>query len=319
MRAWRALPLLIRSLFEDATREPAAEALRQLGAVCIPPVARAVQDVRRASKIEPPTHIDGRAAAAVLLGTLLQQNPAILETVRQRALTRLRHGLHDAQRRVRVSAALSLIRCEDSVPTAIRVLVRALDEPDRRRLTPILRTLTRLGPRIEPALFEILASDESSERAARRRRHAVWLAGQLGTAAASEALSRVRAPQDTALRLGVIAALDHHGATQPATLEHYLEDTDVGVRRRAVRALRQRESLSFPRAVILLGDRDHDIRYQAMQCLSQDPVAARHAVHRALLCLGAPARGLRPRLRLLYYGVMWRWREALRRTDRRHP
>jgi hypothetical protein len=126
----------------------------------------------------------------------------------------------------------------------------------------------------------------------------------------------VRAAQDTALRLVLIAALDRNGATQPAALEHYLEDADVGVRRRAVLALYHREALSIQRAVMLLGDPDREIRQLGAQCLSQDPVTARPALRRTVLSLGAPLQGLAPRVRLLYYGVMWRWGGVLSRADR---
>ncbi|HVW70665.1 MAG TPA: hypothetical protein VHB68_16925 [Steroidobacteraceae bacterium] len=316
LRAVKALPLLVRSLFDDSTREAAVEALRRLGPAAIAPVVDAVGDLYRVNGIEPPTHIDGRAAAAVLLGTLLHQNPLVAEALRDRALSGLRHALRDSQRRVRAAAALSLIRAEDRVRTAIRVLVRALDEPDRRRLTPILRTLNRLGPRIEPALFEVMASHEIGERATRRLRHAVWLAGQLHTAASAAALSRMRSVEDTALRRAIIAALDRNTATPPEALEHYLADGDVGVRRHAVQALHQREALSVPRALLLLGDPDKQIRTLAALCLSRHPASSRRALRRAVLALGAPLKGLYPRLRLLYHGLLWRCR-GIRRPPHR--
>lgn len=304
----RAIPMLVRCMFEDSTRKAAAEALRCLGPAAIPSVAAVLQETNSAGDPEPPTHIEGRAEAATLLGDLAcgsGNGTEIAPADRIFLNERLCGAMNDRQRVVRIAAALAMIKCEHADPLAIQVLVRALDEPDVWQLLSITLALVGSGMKAEPALFDAMTSQDQTEAAVRRRRWAVWIAGELGTPAAAQVLTGMLAKSDPVLRADVISAMARNAATDPRAIEPCLDDSDASVRCRAVVALCRRNSLSEQHATRLLADSDWQIRRLAGGYLQGHRDAARHAVRHAALSLGAPLKGLRNRLRLFWFASLW--------------
>jgi HEAT repeat protein len=90
--------MLARWLGDDTMREPAADALRSLGIAALPHVTRVLVRPRIVAGREPPSWIDGRVAAAAIVGTI-GGDAAELPLV---------WSLADATPSVRHAAALSL-------------------------------------------------------------------------------------------------------------------------------------------------------------------------------------------------------------------
>lgn len=310
----RAIPLLVRSLFEDATRGAAMEALRRMGPRAVPALAAALGAIPNLNDLEPPTHIDGRAAAATVLGTWVAEEQRLVEDHRVLLQRALGAAVHDRQRSVRVAAALSVIRGSSGFRPAIRVLVRALDDPDWRRATPIVHALVRLGGRIESPLLEAITAKSTTERVDRRRRRAIWIAGQLGTPRVTEVLSTLSPPGGAPVRLAIVTALDRIASANSAVLQRYLEDPDAAVRRQALHALQRRLALSVERAVLLMGDRDLGIRKLAAATLREQPALARAALGQAVISFGMSLHGWRARLRLSWNAMRWLANSARRRA-----
>lgn len=311
----RAIPRLIDCLHDDTVRSAAAEALRGLGDASIEPLIDTLLEPRLEHGLEPPSRIDGRVAAARLLGELAERSGAAPRVARALAL-----GLLDGQRAVRVEAALSLARlarpampASDDAPTAapiptaaatppvgvgsaaappvaaqvVRVLVAALDEPDWSRADTITQALMRLAPASEPPIVELVATAPVDEPDRRRRLRAVELTGRLRSGSAVPALASLSKARDAQLRLAATIALDAIPAADPASIERFLDDGEAAVRRRAVEALSGRRALPAELAVRLLGDPDSAVRAAAAASLRDNGSAALPALSRALRAFGA--------------------------------
>jgi HEAT repeat protein len=122
----RAIPLLIECLHEDAARSAAMAMLPRFGRAAVARLRATLAIPHIVHGMEPPTWIDGRAAAATLLGELGDS----------RALIR---ALDDRQRSVRLAAAMGLAGHAGAVSArALQVLLHGLDEQDWSRARSIM-------------------------------------------------------------------------------------------------------------------------------------------------------------------------------------
>ncbi len=294
----RAVPLLIEYLHDDTVRSAAVEALRSLGDAAVGPLADTLTEALLVHGLEPPSRIDGRVAAARLLGELAPGAQSVPQAKRA-----LRLALHDRQRAVRIEAALALARraVPEAAADAARVLVAALDEPDWAQVDTILEALARLPALSETLAVPLIAAVPADEAGRRRRLRVVELAGLLRARAAVPALAALAAPtqaHDAPLRLAAVIALEAIPAADAAALERFLDDGEAVVRRRSVEALRRRAGLSPESAVRLLGDPDPAVRGAAAAGLRTAGAAA-HAVLRQAICnFGANVRVAGSRWRL---------------------
>jgi HEAT repeat protein len=137
----RAIPLLIDCLQEDTARAAAVAALRSFGSKACMPLAQALAARQVRHGQEPPSCIDGRAAAARLLGELADARVA--PWVRRS----LSQALDDPEAAVRLEAALALARCATGViPKAASVLTAELAHVSWARVPEIQDALARIAP-----------------------------------------------------------------------------------------------------------------------------------------------------------------------------
>jgi HEAT repeat protein len=304
---FRAIPVLVRSLSEDTTRPAAMDALRQLGPAAIPRLAAAVADVHLVNGAEPPSYIDGRVAATALLGTLLPQSSGVIPDAQRTSARRTLSGaLRDSERAVRLAAALSLSRCSQGrALAAVRMLVGALGDPDWRDAMTIMQLLTRLGPRIEGVVLAAITAKGHSQTASRRRRRAIWIAGQLGTPSAIATLASLSETNDVQARIAAVRALDRLYRGDHAPLYRYLDDPVPAVRRLSLETLYRHHALSIAHAARLLGDPDEGVRRLAAASLSEHHEAVRSVLGRTVLTIGMPLHGWRARIRLSWNALRW--------------
>jgi HEAT repeat protein len=294
----RAVPLLIECLFEDCARAAAGGALRRFGRSALTPLLSALREPRVVAGIEPPTHVEARAAAARLIGECVGLD-VLLDAV---ALAALSKALDDPQRCVRVEAALALVRRKaPGAAAAARMLVMALDDPDWARAQTLAAALVRLGPAAERLIVAVLGVRPRTDADHRRRLRAVDVAGQLGTERAVACLRALSASSDAQLRLAVISSLSRSPALDVDWLTHFLTDREPMVRRRALQALHRRRVLPTDSATQLLGDGDSDVRRLASASVCENLDAALPALQRAAYGFGAPLHGWRPRWRLWWH------------------
>ncbi len=329
----RAIPLLIECLYDDVARSAGALALRGLGDASVAPLIDALYEPRLVHGLEPPSRIDGRAAAARLLGELADRGTAAAKLERALALA---FALRDGQRAVRIEAALSLARLAGSAASAegtgsaapvsrigpaaadvARVLIAALDEPDWSRADAIVQALASLGSISEPLIVPLLAATPGDEPGRRRLRRAVELAGRLRARSAAPALAGLWNAGDPQLRLAAVSALDVIPGTRLAAIERFLDDGEGAVRRQAVEALQRRGALPPESAVRLLGDPDSAVRRAAAQCMRDAGPAALPALSRALRGFGSSVRAPGSRWRLWWHA--WVLLAAARREAPRGP
>jgi HEAT repeat protein len=323
----RAIPLIIECLHDDAARSAAAEALRHFGGASVAPLMDTLLEPRLAHGLEPPSRIDGRAAAARLLGELAEQGTAAAVDAQWALVLALRDG----QRAVRIEAALSLARLVGSAAAitpmasaaaadAACALVAALDEPEWSRADTILQALAHWVPAREPLIAPLIAAAPVDEPGRRRQLRGIELAGRLRARSALPALASLSNAHDAEVRLAAIIALDAIPAADPPSIEPFLDDCEPAVRRRAVEALRSRHMLPCESAVRLLGDPDAAVRAPAVACLREAGPSALPALSHALLAPGSVVRSSGSRWRL-----WWRaWRlfaatRARRLTSRGSP
>ncbi len=225
MRDPRAISLLIQCLHEDAARAAAMGALLRFGRAAVAPLRATLATPHVVHELEPPTWIDGRAAAATLLGELGDIRPLI-------------SALDDQQRSVRLAAAMALTGCHGALSDhALRVLLQGLDDPDWSRAESIMHELEHVGPRIGRSLESMLEDHAGDEAATRRHRRAAVLAGRLGLQAAAPALGALSCAIDPQLRIAAIDALATIARSDDTHLARFLSDPEIGIAARAIIAL----------------------------------------------------------------------------------
>jgi len=294
----RAIPVLVECLYEDAARPAAAGALRRFGQPALEPLARVLLEPQHAETLESPSHLDGRVAAATILGEFActdSPNAALAEAALDKALS-------DRQRAVRLEAALGLVRCGVRAdPEIARILVAALDEENWARAEEIISMLVRFGPPAEELLMPILRSRTRDEADRRRRVRAVEVAGRLGSVAAVGLLRNFRTSRDTTLRFATVKALAGIGSSATNSLVLFLGDAHSAIRFRALQGLVRSRALPLELAIRLLADEDAHVRGLAASAVRGEIVAALPSLKRVASHCGAPAEGLAPRLRLWWH------------------
>jgi HEAT repeat protein len=294
----RAIPLLIECLFDDCARAVAVGALHRFGRAALAPLVHALREPQVVAGVEPPTRVDGRAAAARLVGECAGLD-ALVDAV---ALPTLNKALDDPQLSVRREAALALVRCNaPGAAEAAGILVMALDDPDWARAQTIVEALVHLGSATERLIVAILGVRPRNDADRRRRLRAVEVAGRLGTDGTVARLRSLSPCSDVKLRLAVVAALSQSPALDAASLTRFLTDREPAVRRRAVQALQRRKILPADSATRLLGDGDPDVRRLASASVCENLSAALPALQRAAYGFGAPLHGWVPRWRLWWH------------------
>lgn len=294
----RAIPLLIECLYDDTARPAGVAALRRFGAAALKPLIAALLQPLVSGTLEAPSRVDGRVACAKLLGHLAASGAGEAR-VAKRALTR---ALSDAQRAVRVRAAVELVRC--GAPEgfdAVGILAMALDEENWIRAEEIIAALLRIGPAAEPMIVAMIDVRPRHESDRRRRLRAVEAAGRLP---APSAVGRLRAFQhapESNLRLAAVTALGRMPGVDTGSITPFLNDREPTVRFRALQTLRQRDSLDPAMAVQLLTDGNDEIRKLALESVHENLHGAVPALRHAAWHGGAPVHGLVPRLRLWWY------------------
>jgi HEAT repeat protein len=178
--------------------------------------------------IEPPTWVDGRAAAATLLGELGDT----------RSINR---ALDDPQRAVRLAAAMGLAALGEKLPErALQVLLQGLDEPDWSRARNIMQLLESRGSSVIRALEFVLEDHGADEASRRRHRRGAVLAGRLGLMAAAPDLAALSDADDPQLRIAAIDALLQITGSDDNHIACFLVDREIDIAARALLALNQR-------------------------------------------------------------------------------
>ena len=294
----RAIPLLIECLFEDAARPAASAALHRFGGVALAPLIQALQEPRLVAGVEPPTRIDGRAAAARLVAACVGLDPNV-DAV---ALPALHRALGDRQRPVRVEAALALAYCHESIGTdGAAVLAMALDDPNWARARSIVDALVHLGPAAERLIVAILGARPRDQADRRRLLRAVEVAGRLASPAAVAKLRHLAASPDVTLRLTALSALRDIPKLDVGSLTLFLTDREPAVRRQALQALRARRALPPAYAARSLGDADRSVRRLATVTVRENWEATLPVLQQAAYGFGAPLHGWAPRWRLWWH------------------
>jgi HEAT repeat protein len=290
----RAIPLLVECLYEDAARPAAAAALRRYGEAALEPLVRVVLEPPSGGTLEPPSRLDGRVAAARLLGDFARADSRDASF----AVAALTEALNDSERAVRVEAALGLVRCDARADgDTARILVAALEEESWARAEEITKVLVRIGPAAERLLIPLISLRPRDEADRRRRVRAVEALGRLGSVSAVNMLRSFHTSSDTTLRFATVKALASIGTSDASSLALFLADPHPTIRVRALQALVGRRALDPALAIRLLGDGDSHVSGLAADALRQDLAAALPSLKWAASHCGAPVEGLAPRLR----------------------
>lgn len=238
----RAIPLLIECLHEDAARSAAMAALLRFNGAAVARLRAVLAMPQVINGMEPPTWIEGRAAAATVLGTLGDCRSLI-------------RALDDRQRPVRLAAAMGLAGCMGTVPErALHVLLRGLDDQDWSRAQSIMQLLEPLAPSIASALESILEDPAADEPSKRRHRRVAVLAGHLGLLAAAPDLAALSCADDPQLRIAAIDALTQIGGCDDSHLARFLLDPEIDIAARALFTLNLRgHALGFLEVYHCLG------------------------------------------------------------------
>ncbi len=314
LREPRALPRLIQCLFDDVARPAAVAALCEFGERAVAPVVRVLLVPRLIDGREPLYALDARAAAARLLGAISDRAVASTDraaasadrAVASETIDRaLALALRDAQRAVRIEAALALARSPGPwLDEVARVLIGALDEPHWARAQTVMDALASLGTRCEQALTSLLLREAQDEPGRLRQLRAVELLPRIAPRSASTRLARFSRAPDRRLRLAAVAGLDQIAGVDRDVLARFLDDEAAVVRRRAVAALCRRGALEVDSAVMLLGDRDTVVRKLAADCLRASGRRAQPQIQKAVRSFGAPLHGVGARWRLWWHACL---------------
>lgn len=294
----RAIPLLVECLYEDPARPAAMAALRRFGQATLEPLALALLQSQNDGTLEPPSRVDGRVAAARLLGDFARTGSREAPI----AIAALVKGLNDGQRAVRVEAALGLVWSGELANENIAsILGAALDEENWARGEEIIAMLVRMGPAAERVLIPLIGLRSRDEADRRRRVRAVEAVGRLGSIAAVSLLRGFYTSSDTTLRFATVKALASIGSTDAGSFALFLGDPHPTIRFRALEALVGRRALDPELAIRLLADDDTHVRSLAASAVRDDIAAALPSLKRAASHCGAPAEGLARRLRLWWH------------------
>jgi len=297
----RAIPLLVECLYEDAARPAAMAALRRFAADALESLVRALLEPPSAAMLEPPSHLDGRVAAARLLGEFARADSQGASF----AVSALKDALSDSQGAVRIEAALGLVRSGARTDGQIaRILVSALGEESWARAEEIMQVLVRIGPAAERLLIPLIGVRPRDGADRRRRVRAVEALGRLGSVSAEGMLRRVHTAGDTTLRVATVKALASIGGADARSLALFLSDPHPTIRLRALQALIDRRALDPTLAVRLLADEDSRVRSLAARALREDIAGALPALKRVAAHGGAPVEGFAPRLRLWWHACV---------------
>jgi HEAT repeat protein len=293
----RAIALLVECLYEDAARPAAAAALRRFGQAALEPLVR-VLEPPSAGTAESPSRLDGRVAAARLLGDFARANSRDAPF----AVAALMEALKDSQCAVRIEAALGLVRCGARADgDTARILVAALEEENWARAEEIMRVLVSIGPAAERLLTPLIGLRPRDEADHRRRVRAVEALGRLGSVSAVGMLRSFHSSGDTPLRFAAVKALASVGTSDASSLALFLADPHPTIRLRALQALVGRRALDPAFAIRLLGDADSHVSGLAAEALREDIAVALPSLKWAASHCGAPVEGLAPRLRLWWH------------------
>ena len=294
----RAILLLVECLYEDPARPAAMAALRRFGQAALEPLASALLEPQSDGKQESPSRVDGRVAAARLLGDFARAHAPNAST----ATAVLAKALSDGQRAVCIEAALGLAWSgELANGNIVRILVAALDEENWARAEEIIAMLVRIGPAAERLLIPLIGLRPRDEADRRRRVRAVEAVGRLGSVAAVSLLRSFHASRDTTLRFATVKALASIGSSDAGSFVLFLRDPHPTVRFRALEALVRRRALDPELAILLLADEDSHVRSLATSAVRDDIAAALPSLKRAASRCGAPVEGFAARLRLCWH------------------
>lgn len=294
----RAVPLLVGCLYEDPARLAAMAALRRFGQATLQPLMRALLEPQSNGTLEPPCRIEGRVAAARLLGDFARPDSPDAPS----AVSALTKALSDRQRAVRVEAALGLVGSGDLANENVAlILATALDEENWARAEDIIAMLVRMGTAAERVLIPLIGLRPRDEAGRRRRVRAVEAVGRLGSVVAVNRLRSFHASRDTTLRFAAVKALAGIGSSDASAFAPFLSDQHPTIRLRALEALVGRRALDPELAIRLLADEDSHVRSLATSAVRDDMAAALPSLKRAASHCGAPVVGLAPRLRLWWH------------------
>jgi len=274
MRETRAAPLLVRCLYDDVAREPAAESLRALGAVAVSDLTRTVLEPHIVWGFEGASWTAGRAAAAALLGEI--GGPAS----RGPLLT----ALSDRSDEVRLAAALALsAQGPEFGASVVPLLIRALGAEAWTDAEAAKGGLLALGEAAWPSIRAIIERSGAYEPSELQRRRAIELAGRLGQMNPLETLQRVSADPNPKLRAAATSALAMlPGDSSTRALERLLNDAEPGIRKLAVAALASRGPSALAVIAPLLGDSAREVRQEVARALRGAGPAAPAALLTAL-------------------------------------
>lgn len=291
----RALALLGRCLFEDASRAAAAEALRLFGERAVPQLLGAVEALPGNAASEAPTHIEGRRVAATLLNDWLGSGEGAADAGASARAVLVRR-LRDSQPSVRLAAAIALSGADAADAECIaQILVSALGEIDWSQLGDVTHALERLGPIALNALDPVIGNPRG---AALQRIRAVQLAGRMKTTPLAPLLSTLSEASDAGLRWEAIRALGRMPSLEESLLVPFLTDPSSRIRRTAFTVLRRRRALGARLLLALLADPDARIQLTARRLLRKRPRQTLPLVTQALRSAGAPSHGIAARWRL---------------------
>lgn len=219
----RAIPVLTACLRDDFARGPAIEALRRFGRTAGAELSRCLLSPLIVRGYEGSSSIAARCAAA--------------ELIAEAAVVRLplAWAMFDAQRSVRVRAALALTRSPDETRAVAPALIEALDSSDWVSLESIRQALLRLGPELVPLLVPVIREVTSPLQQVR----AIDL---LGRVAAVAELATLHAHPSSLAREAAAAALGSIATAESThALRGFLQDPEGEVRLAALQALADRD------------------------------------------------------------------------------
>ena len=257
-----AIPLLVRRLCSDVTREPAQNALRAFARDAVrSELEMLMASGRRDERIDDAW---GRSAAVDLLAEMAAEVP-------------LRRALFDPSREVRFAAATALARTASSVRRPeIAVLVDELGARDWRCADEAARALTALGPSATEALTHAL--DRASGKQVLRIIDVLCVASDGRALTAIGTLASHTDPSVRLYAVETVARSDTAAATR--TLACFIHDDEREIRLRAAHALAARGSGALESLLNLRHDNDARVRAVARAALASIGRPAVEAVAR---------------------------------------
>jgi HEAT repeat protein len=296
LREPRAIPRLVECLNDDLAREVAREALRAFGREPVPRLAGLLGAPRVEHGVEGSSRVAGRAAAATLLGEL--GGPE--------AVAPLGAALNDAEREVRVAAAVALVRggVAQTRGPALAALLEALGDERWERAEPAIEALVELGA--AAPLCALARRAASGAEAARRRLRVIETLGRMPPdPGIAQELGRLARVEDARVRAAAVAALGRRsGPAAVAGLGAFAGDPEGDIRLLLATALERQGVAAAGELARLLGDRERAVRAAATAALRAFGAGAAPAL-RGIVANPAPVPG------------GWRARQRARHAARR--